>query len=1653
MAVTIEISLLSGRRALVRARLDDTVNELRKNAERQLGLDLGVLLTEEGRELLGFGTLLEAGLREGGRVSGTVRRTELISAYGCLQRSGDAWPLDLLWELEAFAALRPDGRVITWGDPGCGGDSSQVQDRLVGVQSISAASRAFAALRSDGAVVTWGDPTYGGDSGPVQKQLRRVKSIHAAAYAFAAVRMDGAAVAWGEHRYGGDCSAVQHRLSDVVDVRNTAHAFAALLANGRVITWGAIASGGDSDAVQADLRNVIRIHATVFAFAALRRDGSVVTWGEPEYGGDSRTVQHLLTDVSEIRATARAFAAVRKDGVVLAWGHNLYGGDYSAVAGHLQDVRQLYASAAAFAALRWDGSVVTWGEAESGGTSAAVQHQLREIQQIHVAVHAFAACRLDGSVVTWGDPRCGGDSSQAQSMLKDVQDICAGAYAFAALCADGTVHSWGEPAFGGDSSALQEELFDIQDVKSSACAFAALRSDGRIFTWGDPRCGGDIDGPQFGKATGWEHAISLLHDMEQHSLVQGTVSFNAALNSLVRQGGHCWETSICFLSRMVQIRLEPDEFSMSPSIAALGDSEGWPVALTLLGGMTTRGLEASAFPRNAALARLEDSSQWQTASSILEAAWRKRSSPDVLACNSAISSCSRAGEAQQARRLLDRMPEMRLAPDTVSINAALSSADWSEALELLAFMSDHDLQVDAFTISTSIRASAGERGRQLFRELSQRGVELNQVAYNAAIGACASGGRWQEAGSLLQEMDEVAIVPDMISFNSAVDVCEKGGQWQMALLLLAEAEKRMLRLDAVGANSALSSCEKCGQLGPSLRLLARMVNLRLSNEISYTCAIGSCEKSGDWQLALHLLEKLPPRAEHPMALPAIHPAVFPGLFISDAEAAAHYAELRSKGITHVAVVARSCKAQFPGAFRYLTLDLLDDGTDNLLPHLSRCFAFLDEAFQAHGRVLVHCFAGASRSASIVTAYLMRTWRLPFSLALQIFKATYPNASPAENFCEQLKVFEAAGFCLGEDGDGLQVPEADLMRGAPPQELWRTALMDLYIRDGMSHACAVENVTECPFTQTLSPELALALQRELVRSLGVRLPVATSPSSVCCCTKCQKPLFSSAHVLHECASGHYVEPMQWMSTSASEGKLNCECGAKLGSFSWTGQSCGCGEWRAPVFCIQNKKVEWRKIGSREVRFVRRLIFQRRGSAGMEGSDVISACPGSQWPLAVDMLGYMERASVFPHEISFNAALAAAARGSAPAPVAAALLQRMRAAEVQPDAGSYKAAATIFETRDMAQPALRIYQEMSGGSADVLWKGLISKNPLHEDAGLVFHGDGIVHEDPERELDDSWLEEELMGFGAPELEVHNAKSTIPSDMEHQRLELRPDALPAPPHVPVRKSRLPRRLWAEGSPADRLDKHLSGPFFRLKLPVAAEILLSVPGAFMGFPHAFFGPTPLLLAWLSSPLGQGRPTALATAALALLGLGGFFGGLAQRFDFIRVTKLFLFLMPGLTLAALHTAPAAAAAVGRASLVSACLAVAFSFPLKASFDRLRPAAALGLDTKRRAPLLRPYIQAMCQGGQSREALPSSDAAVMAANAVILWRCWQSPPAPWAPAAVAVGAFAFAAFGRMYFWAHHLLDVIAGGFMGVCVAKGVLHLGLHHSNRGVLVSF
>ncbi len=112
-----------------------------------------------------------------------------VYAWGDPSYGGD-WALEYLYDdlvnvdnvyatLRAYAAVKEDGTVVSWG--GLGTDSSEVQDQLTDVVNIYSTFRAFSALKSDGSLVNWGSPSYGGSNHSELVNVQRV--IH---------RLDGA---------------------------------------------------------------------------------------------------------------------------------------------------------------------------------------------------------------------------------------------------------------------------------------------------------------------------------------------------------------------------------------------------------------------------------------------------------------------------------------------------------------------------------------------------------------------------------------------------------------------------------------------------------------------------------------------------------------------------------------------------------------------------------------------------------------------------------------------------------------------------------------------------------------------------------------------------------------------------------------------------------------------------------------------------------------------------------------------------------------------------------------------------------------------------------------------------------------------------------------------------------------------------------------------------------------------------------------------------------------------------------------------------------------------------------------------------------------------------------------------------------------------
>ena len=105
------------------------------------------------------------------------------------------------------------------------------------------------------------------------------------------------------------------------------------------------------------------------------------------------------------------------------------------------------------------------------------------------------------------------------------------------------------------------------------------------------------------------------------------------------------------------------------------------------------------------------------------------------------------------------------------------------------------------------------------------------------------------------------------------------------------------------------------------------------------------------------------------------------LYLGSEWNSANREELDQNNITHILNVTKEIDNFFPESFVYKNILLYDLESSNLLAHWDSTFNFILAAREAGGTVLVHCKMGISRSASTVTAFLMKynNWSLERAL--------------------------------------------------------------------------------------------------------------------------------------------------------------------------------------------------------------------------------------------------------------------------------------------------------------------------------------------------------------------------------------------------------------------------------------------------------------------------------------------------------------------------------------------------------------------------------------------------------------------------------------------------------------------------------------------------
>ncbi|KAL8493750.1 hypothetical protein ACS0TY_024793 [Phlomoides rotata] len=261
-------------------------------------------------------------------------------------------------------------------------------------------------------------------------------------------------------------------------------------------------------------------------------------------------------------------------------------------------------------------------------------------------------------------------------------------------------------------------------------------------------------------------------------------------------------------------------------------------------------------------------------------------------------------------------------------------------------------------------------------------------------------------------------------------------------------------------------------------------------------------------------------------------------------------------------------------FTRMAVPLRDMESENLLDYLDVCLDFIEES-RKEGSVLVHCFAGVSRSAAIMTAYLMKSERLSQEDAIESLRQSCESVGPNDGFMEQLKMFEQMGFKVD--------------RSSPIYKRFRLKLLgDSYNRG--------EKIDGSHFGSDPG------LPAEIVSSHVETSSDKRGPTRGYRCKKCRRVIALQENVLdhvpgegetsfewykrrsgnpfsrsddNECSS-IFVEPLRWMTTveeGGLEGKLLCaHCEARLGYFNWSGIQCSCGSWITPAFQLHKSRVD-------------------------------------------------------------------------------------------------------------------------------------------------------------------------------------------------------------------------------------------------------------------------------------------------------------------------------------------------------------------------------------------------------------------------------------------------------------------------------------------------
>lgn len=129
--------------------------------------------------------------------------------------------------------------------------------------------------------------------------------------------------------------------------------------------------------------------------------------------------------------------------------------------------------------------------------------------------------------------------------------------------------------------------------------------------------------------------------------------------------------------------------------------------------------------------------------------------------------------------------------------------------------------------------------------------------------------------------------------------------------------------------------------------------------------------------------------------------------------------LKVLGITHILSIGHlhqmTVKENFKSEFTYLHIELADHHLSRIDEYFEEATTYINDSIKNGGNVFVHCWAGISRSATLIIAYLIKYYCMRFTEAFETVRKARHWINPNSGFITRLKIW-ANQNGLGESED-------------------------------------------------------------------------------------------------------------------------------------------------------------------------------------------------------------------------------------------------------------------------------------------------------------------------------------------------------------------------------------------------------------------------------------------------------------------------------------------------------------------------------------------------------------------------------------------------------------------------------------------------------------